>query len=137
MVGMNMTDANTYIGMLIRDKAFLRSEYQKFLNNCYSVSEINGIISCDMLRNLLGTAKHCRIAIRCPLRLLPGYLIRSARTTVLQKATCIRYSPKAAAQHNMQLHSVSNTRARHMALLPNYAWQNPGWIRCNFIRTCC
>ncbi len=61
MVGMNMTDANTYIGMLIRDKAFLRSEYQKFLNNCYSVSEINGIISCDMLRNLLGTAKHCRM----------------------------------------------------------------------------
>lgn len=69
-MGNNEIDVVDYVRKLQADKSFLATEYKKYVNNCYSIDNIDGTIPSDVLCSLIKAAKANR-----KLRMLLGELL--------------------------------------------------------------
>ncbi len=50
-------DINEYVENLLCDKAFLKKEYASFLDNTYSVEDVDGVISAEILARAIQKAR--------------------------------------------------------------------------------
>lgn len=65
-----ITDVVDYVIRLQTDKLFLMSEYKEYVDNCYSIENISGIIPSDVLCSFIKAAK-----VKRKLRLMLGELL--------------------------------------------------------------
>ena len=52
-----MMDANAYAGRLLEDRAFLKAEFGRYVDRCYQLPELEGVLSQETLAGLVQRAR--------------------------------------------------------------------------------
>ncbi len=55
------TDINDYIANLLQDGRFLKKEYVSFVNNTYSIDDVEGVVSANVLNKVILNARKSKM----------------------------------------------------------------------------